>query len=131
LRLPTGLSDDGTKIVGWGYNRGGVEESWLVDLSSNIAGDTNGDGVVDAEDLDNVRNHFGAIGPGDGTLDGDAYPFDGIVNIDDLNAVRNNFGAGAAAAPEPGAGVVALGARRYMQPRTRRPKIARGETPGI
>jgi len=68
----------------------------------DVPGDTNGDGLVDVNDLNNVRNFFGAMGPDDGTLDGDAYPFDGLVNIDDLNAVRNNFGAEGAAVPEPG-----------------------------
>jgi hypothetical protein len=67
-------------------------------------GDTNGDGLVDIDDLNAVRNNFGA---GDGSdlsgIPGDASPFDGLVNIDDLNAVRNHFGAGTAAAavPEP------------------------------
>jgi hypothetical protein len=65
-------------------------------------GDTNGDGLVDIDDLNAVRNNFGAAGAADGSLAGDAFPFDGLVNIDDLNAVRNNFGVGAAA-PEPSA----------------------------
>ncbi len=58
-------------------------------------GDTNGDGAVTIEDLNNVRNNFGGAGLGDATGDG-------LVNIEDLNAVRNNFGAGlAASVPEP------------------------------
>jgi len=69
-------------------------------------GDANGDGVVDIDDLNAVRNHFGT---GDGTdlsgLPGDTVPFDGLVNADDLHAVRNHFGAGAPAGaqsvPEP------------------------------
>jgi len=70
-----------------------------------IPGDTGPcDGRVDIDDLNNVRNHFGAMGDPDGTLPGDAFPFDGRVNIDDLNGVRNNFGsATAAAVPEPSA----------------------------
>ena len=71
------------------------------------AGNTNDDGMVDIDDLNNVRNNFGAMGPDDGTLPGDAYPFDGMVNIDDLNGVRNNFGA-AAGVPEPSALALAL-----------------------
>jgi len=71
-------------------------------------GDTDDDGDVDIDDLNNVRNFFGAEGMADGTLAGDAYPFDGAVNIDDLNAVRNNFGAVPAAVPEPG-GITLLG----------------------
>jgi hypothetical protein len=49
-------------------------------------GDTDFDGDVDLDDLNNVRNHFGATGLGD------TWPFDGDVDLDDLNAVRNNFG---------------------------------------
>ena len=56
--------------------------------------------MVNIIDLNGVRNNFGATGPDDGTLPGDAFPFDGFVNIKDLNGVRNNFGAGAAV-PEP------------------------------
>jgi hypothetical protein len=57
--------------------------------ASPLEGDTNGDGVVDLADLNNVRNNFGASGPGIiGDTDGN-----GIVDLADLNAVRNNFGA--------------------------------------
>jgi hypothetical protein len=64
-------------------------------------GDTNGDGAVDLDDLNAVRNNFGATGPV-GSTPGDAFPFDGEVDLDDLNGVRNNFGAGGSAAvPEP------------------------------
>jgi len=72
----------------------------MLQIVGGLAGDTNGDGLVNIDDLNNVRNHFGAMGSDDGTLAGDAFPFDGLVNIDDLNAVRNNFGTGAAV-PEP------------------------------
>jgi len=84
-------------------------------------GDTNGDGRVDIDDLNNVRNNFGASAPPDPPGDTNA---DGTVNIDDLNNVRNNFGAMAAAAsnvPEPGGwtigvlawlGTLTIGARR-------------------
>ena len=80
-------------------------------LPDPLPGDTNGDGRISLADLNNVHNHFGDAGPADGTLTGDAYPFDGQVNTDDLNAVLNNFGVTApAAVPEPAAGVVyALG----------------------
>jgi hypothetical protein len=64
-------------------------------------GDTNGDGQVNLDDLNAVRNNFGSGGT-PGSTPGDAYPFDGEVNLDDLNAVRNNFGAGASnSVPEP------------------------------
>jgi hypothetical protein len=62
-------------------------------------GDTNEDGAVDIQDLNNVRNNFGAAG---NPVLGDTAPFDGVVGIDDLNAVRNNFGAGPGnPVPEP------------------------------
>ena len=65
-----------------------------VDDAITIPGDTNGDGVVDIQDLNNVRNQFGAMGAG---VLGDTLPFDGVVDINDLNAVRNNFGTSAGA----------------------------------
>jgi hypothetical protein len=61
-------------------------------------------GSVSLDDLNAVRNHFGAgelFGP---PIVGDAYPFDGIVDISDLNRVLNNFGKSlptATAVPEP------------------------------
>jgi len=76
-------------------------------LSACGAGDTSPcDGLVNLDDLNLVRNHFGAAGePG---LPGDTFPFDGLVNIDDLNAVRNLFGAAPAAVPEPATLAMAL-----------------------
>jgi len=72
-------------------------------------GDTDNDGDVDLDDLNAVRNNFGAVGPVGGTP-GDAYPFHGTVNLDDLNGVRNNFGAmpGSVAVPEPSTWALAL-----------------------
>lgn len=61
---------------------------------ATVPGDTDGNGVVDLEDLNNVRNHFGGTGLGDTNGDG-------LVDLEDLNAVRNNFGAGGGAVPEP------------------------------
>ena len=67
-----------------------------------LPGDTNADGVVDITDLNNVRNNFGALGPGVlGDTDGNNR-----VDINDLNAVRNNFGA-SLPAPSPRATFVA------------------------
>jgi hypothetical protein len=74
-------------------------EVYLRELAQ--AGDTNGDGVVDLVDLNNVRNNFGGTGLGD------TAPFDGVVNLEDLNAVRNNFGAGNPV-PEPATWALAL-----------------------
>jgi ELWxxDGT repeat protein len=72
-------------------------ELWKVVVEDEASpGDTNGDGAVNIQDLNNVRNHFGATG--DGVL-GDTAPFDDKVDIQDLNAVRNNFGTGGGVAP--------------------------------
>lgn len=74
-------------------------------------GDTDDDGDVDLDDLNATRNHFGEAGADDGSLDGDAFPFDGVVDLDDLNGVRNNFGAGPGspgAVPEPSSVLLAL-----------------------
>jgi len=83
-------------------------------------GDTNGDGLVNIDDLNNVRNNFGATGAADGSLAGDAFPFDGLVNIDDLNAVRNDFGAGTAVVPEPSGLLLLMTALLIIAVRRRR-----------
>ncbi len=76
-------------------------------LADDQPGDTNGDGSVDIQDLNNVRNQFGATGD---PILGDTAPFDGVVGIDDLNAVRNNFGADRGnAVPEPNAYYLMIG----------------------
>ena len=74
------------------------EFSPLRNIDVQVEGDTNGDGKVTIEDLNNVRNNFGVTGLGDTTGDNQ-------VTSADLNHVRNNFGAGtggANAVPEPG-----------------------------
>ncbi len=88
-------------------------------VRENPFGDTNADGKVDLEDLNNVRNNFGGTGLGDAN-------FDGKVDLDDLNAVRNNFGAGnsASAVPEPASlGLLATAALLGVAWRTRRPRV--------
>lgn len=95
-----GALEDGTGAL----DLAALEAYRLADLSPLFVGDTDGDGEVDLDDLNNVRNNFGASGAADGSLDGDAYPFDGVVNLNDLNGVRNNFGGEALsprAVPEP------------------------------
>lgn len=76
----------------------------------DILGDTNADGRVDLEDLNNVRNNFGLMSMpilGDTDDDND-------VDLNDLNNVRNNFGASSSplqSVPEPSSGMlVGLGA---------------------
>lgn len=75
-----------------------------IRINGGAAGDTNGDGDVDLADLNNVRNHFGAVG---GNPIGDTLPFNGAVDLADLNAVRNHFGA-LSPVPEPHGGLLAL-----------------------
>lgn len=64
-----------------------LEFAFTPDEPPVTPGDTNEDGAVDLNDLNDVRNNF------DGTGSGDANG-DGIVNLEDLNLVRNNFGVG-------------------------------------
>ncbi len=94
------LSDDGLVLAGHGINPNGQREAWYANLRDPQPGDTNGDGVVNLNDLNNVRNHFGESGPG---IPGDADG-SGDVTLVDLNLVRNNFGTttGARPVPEPG-----------------------------
>ena len=82
-----------------------------------LPGDTNGDGRVGIDDLNNVRNNFGTAGA---RVLGDTNG-DRVVNIDDLNAVRNNFGAVAASAvPEPGSYALLIAAAGCTCWRSRR-----------
>jgi len=83
---------------------GGNPPGWrLHDTTGRPDGDSNLDGVVDIEDLNRVRNHFGAYYFHSDAPHGDTLPYDGVVNIEDLNRVRNNFGASiiAQSVPEP------------------------------
>lgn len=59
----------------------------IVEPGDDVPGDTDDDGDVDLNDLNNVRNNFGTATPPIGDTDDD-----GDVDLDDLNAVRNNFG---------------------------------------
>ena len=77
---------------------------WFDDLELTIAGDVNGDALIDLVDLNAVRNQFGE--PGTADLNGD-----GLVGLADLNEVRNSFaGQDAVPVPEPPAGLLALAA---------------------
>jgi hypothetical protein len=76
---------------------------------ARIRRDTNLDGAVDLNDLNNVRNNFGCTLPE--VCLGDTAPFDGDVDLDDLNAVRNHFGAAPASGapvPEPQTAMLAI-----------------------
>ncbi|MDZ4783263.1 MAG: PEP-CTERM sorting domain-containing protein [Planctomycetia bacterium] len=96
-----------TTLIGLiGVNISSIAFTFPVVVDPDQEGDTNGDGAVTIEDLNNVRNNFGGAGLGD-TVGSD----DGQVTIEDLNNVRNNFGAGVAGAnavPEPSTALLAL-----------------------
>lgn len=70
---------------------------------TRLPGDTNGDGVVDLTDLNNVLNNFGVTASGNPGDDNG----DGVVDLSDLNDVLNNFGthnpaaSGLSVVPEP------------------------------
>jgi hypothetical protein len=86
------------KIVGPFGISGPAGLAFIAPPAPALAGDANDDGRVDLEDLNAVRNNFGAVGvgkPGDANVDG-------LVDLTDLNLVRNHFGSvQGAAAPEP------------------------------
>lgn len=116
---PSAIDSNGLwwwSVPGHNYDNTGFGFSMGVGghlIPQPATGDTNGDGLVDLEDLNNVRNNFGAIGPDDGTLTGDTFPFNGAVDLDDLNNVRNHFGEenmvqSPASVPEPSTLVVAM-----------------------
>jgi hypothetical protein len=99
FRLGTKGGSDSSSLAFIAWFTNGESGVYLANLGA--PGDTNGDGVVDLADLNNVRNHFGGPGLGDTNSDG-------IVDLEDLNAVRNNFGAsgGATSVPEPSMAVL-------------------------
>lgn len=120
-------------ILSYGYNElelnlnFGAQTAYYDDLSltstlapTHIPGDTNGDGVVDLTDLNNVLNNFGVNATGNPGDDNG----DGTVDLTDLNDVLNNFGSHAASAlssvPEPTTlSLCALGATSLLARRRR------------
>lgn len=85
----TGPTEAWGTAEGWRPSRGIHGSPGAGD--DGILGDTNDDGQVNLDDLNNVRNFFGGGAEGDADGDGD-------TDLDDLNAVRNNFGQGGAPA---------------------------------
>jgi hypothetical protein len=104
---------------------GGVKTGgWLeFFVSEGQSGDTDRDGDVDLNDLNNVRNHFDETGEG---IVGDTAPYDGVVDLDDLNRVRSNFGetlgggAPLAAVPEPSSIGLSICGIAFLAARLRR-----------
>jgi hypothetical protein len=62
----------------------------LIDLPPVVAGDTNGDGVVDVTDFNNVRDSLGYIGLPAG-LGADIFGEDGAVDFRDLRFFQQNY----------------------------------------
>ena len=90
----------------------GIEENILAAVieiagepAAPLAGDANGDGFVNSEDLDIVRANWGTTIPAGDVSRGDLSG-DGVVNSDDLDLVRANWGSVAAAVPEPSVWVI-------------------------
>ena len=75
--------------------------------------------AVEIGDLNAVRNNFGETGNADGTVPGDAVPWDGVVDIADFSRLVLHFDWDAEtvsppAVPEP-AGVIWILAGLYGQ----------------
>lgn len=64
--------------------------STLIDLPPVVAGDTNGDGVVDVTDFNNVRDSLGYTGLPAG-LGADIFGEDGTVDFRDLRFFQQNY----------------------------------------
>ena len=78
------------------------EASSFVPASASLPGDLDGDGLVNSDDLDIVRSHWGETVTAGDLAAGDASG-DGIVDSGDLDIIRAHWGTQATAAvPEPG-----------------------------
>lgn len=126
LREARSVSADGLTIVGGGISPEGISMGWVARLDPVLKhGDTNGDGVVDLVDLNNVRNNFGEYAPailGDTDSNCD-------VGLEDLNDVRNNFGTtviGVQAVPEPASLVLLAASLLICTPRSLSQKLRVG-----
>ena len=92
--LPLDLADL-DRLMGAALDLGAFERP-VTSEEPVLQGDLNGDGFVNASDLDLIRANWGNdVQPRD-LLSGDATG-DGRVNDEDLNVVRANWGAVAAA----------------------------------
>ncbi|MGL4511722.1 MAG: PEP-CTERM sorting domain-containing protein [Lacipirellulaceae bacterium] len=94
--------DDMMANIDMPFQTANFDDFSLRAVPAGVLGDTNSDGIVNLQDLNNVKNNFGLTGS---PVLGDARgAIDGVVNLGDLNAVKNNFGQtnpGATAIPEP------------------------------
>ena len=116
LKEANGISDDGKVIVGTGINPNGNYEAFRVaiDLAVPVAGDYNGNHVVDAADYVMWRDTLGQNVPVGTGADGDG---NGIIQTADYNVWKANFGKAAgsgalfssgATVPEPAAALLMI-----------------------
>jgi hypothetical protein len=99
--LGTFTADTVSQQINFMLQRGrnlGFSALLLAEQAVGVAGDYNGNGIVDAADYTVWRDHFGTAGPqGDGTGPGfDGIP-DGAVDGFDYQWWKNNFGLGSGA----------------------------------
>ncbi|NNM24620.1 MAG: hypothetical protein HKO59_01320, partial [Phycisphaerales bacterium] len=83
----TGISTDGTVIVGHGLNPLGDREAWIATLPTPCAGDVDASGDVGFTDLIAVLDQWGVCPGCPADLDGD-----GVVGLTDLLAVLAGWG---------------------------------------
>ena len=72
----------------------GLTSEQTVDITVKLAGDANGDGVVNILDKVAVRNAFGSTGANPADVN-----CDNVVNIIDKVIIRNQFGQSGCACP--------------------------------
>ncbi|MCA9293997.1 MAG: hypothetical protein KDA20_09310 [Phycisphaerales bacterium] len=97
LNAPAGVSDDGTVIVGYGFDGDSKETAWIVTLPEWDAcqGDIDWDLDVDLDDLQRLLHRFGKVSaPGD--IDGND-----AVDLGDLKLLLANFGTSCGEEPAP------------------------------
>jgi len=94
LESATGISSDGTVIVGVGRNPQHRTEAWMAVLAPTpaCAGDITGDHRTTVADFNIVASHFAqTVAPHtNGDLSGN-----GFVNVADFNILAGDFGCGA------------------------------------
>ncbi|MCH2140299.1 MAG: S8 family serine peptidase [Phycisphaerales bacterium] len=99
LSIADGISDvrvawvQGTTDSSWQYSGWNIDDVQIVAIStaSDVPGDANGDGIVNADDILLVISAWGPCPPGD--CDGDLNG-DGVVNTDDLLMVIAGWSQG-------------------------------------
>ncbi|MEM6749290.1 MAG: dockerin type I domain-containing protein [Planctomycetota bacterium] len=105
--------------AGFGYAVEFHDARFLTPVAG-LAGDANGDGVVDLLDFDVLAQNFGSS-TGNGAADGD-FNADGVVDLLDFDVLAQNFGSSSpSAVPEPASlGLIGPGAAALVTGRRRR-----------